>query len=122
MSLFVRHGRGAFQFNYNPQVKEAIKELIKGRQWDPKDKKLWTFPLESLPDAVRLFEHMGRKPDADVKQRAEQLLASGAADDTIKLTVRLRRLDHAAAAAELDAGAVGRRPPTSPTTATWWRR
>ena len=56
------------------------------------EKGCWTCPLESLPDAIALYEHMGRTPDAPLKTRAKQISdanSGGSAADAIKLAVQL---------------------------------
>lgn len=94
VNLYISGGVVMWQFAYNEQVKEAIKTHIKGRQWNPKlgEKGCWTCPLESLPDAVALYEHMGRAPDPALKARAEQMISGSegcSPADVIRLTVQL---------------------------------
>ena len=93
VNLYVSGGRVVWQFAYNASVIGAIKAHIKGRQWEPSlgPKGCWTSPLETLPEAVALYEHMGRTPDPLLKARARQVVQAcggGSAADAITLTAR----------------------------------
>ena len=94
VNLYIAGGRVIWQFAFNEPVIAAIKAHVKGRQWDPSigPKGCWTCPLESLPEAIALYEHMGRTPDAPLKARARQIIdahGGGSAADAIRLTVQL---------------------------------
>jgi len=94
VNLYIVGGKVVWQFAFNEQVKEAIKTHIRGRQWEPSvgAKGSWTCPLESLPDAIALYEHLGRTPDAQLKQRCSDIIAthgSAAAIDCIKLIIHV---------------------------------
>jgi hypothetical protein len=96
VNLYICGGKVVWQFAFNEQVKEAIKTYIKGRQWDTSVgvKGSWTCPLESLPDAIALYEHLGRTPDVELKRRSSEIVTSGggcSSADVIKCTVHLAR-------------------------------
>ena len=94
VNLYITGGKVVWQFAYNVSVIAAIKAHIKGRQWEPSlpPKGCWTCPLESLPDAIRLYEHLGRTPDAALKSRAKQVSdahGGGSVSDLLSLSVHL---------------------------------
>ena len=93
VNLYLQGGRVIFQFNFNVSAIAAIKEHVNGRKWEPGigAKGCWTCPLESLPEAVALYEHMGRKPDSELKSRAKDVVAAcgPSAAAAIKLKVEL---------------------------------
>jgi len=96
VNLYISGGKVVWQFAFNEQVKDAIKTHIKGRQWEPSvgPKGSWTCPLESLPEAISLYEHLGRTPDAQLKQRSREIITAhggASAADCIKLIVHLIR-------------------------------
>ena len=79
----------------------AIKEHIKGRAWKKNigAKGHWTCPLESLPEAIALCEHMGRKADSGLKRRAAEIetaFAGASASDAIKMITRFSLDEHLA--------------------------
>jgi len=93
VNLYIKDGEVVWQFAFNVIVKDAIKEHIKGRRWDPNVgvKGSWVCPLESLSVCIALYEHMGRTADSDLKKRAEQIQNSyggNSAADAIKLTIQ----------------------------------
>ena len=93
VNLFIQDNLVVWQFSYNLQVISAIKEHIKGRQWNPNigEKGCWTCPLESLPEAIALYEHMGRTPDTALKERARRIKSiygGASASDAIKICAR----------------------------------
>mmetsp|Transcript_18037 Transcript_18037/g.42148 ORF Transcript_18037/g.42148 Transcript_18037/m.42148 type:complete len:546 (+) Transcript_18037:37-1674(+) len=69
VNLFVQGGEVCLQFHYNELIMGGVKAHMPGRRWDPKAR-MWKCPLESLPEAILLYEHMGRKADEELKQRA----------------------------------------------------
>eukprot|EP00746_Dinoflagellata_sp_MGD_P136259 gnl/MRDRNA2_/MRDRNA2_70225_c0_seq1.p1 gnl/MRDRNA2_/MRDRNA2_70225_c0~~gnl/MRDRNA2_/MRDRNA2_70225_c0_seq1.p1 ORF type:complete len:444 (+),score=69.09 gnl/MRDRNA2_/MRDRNA2_70225_c0_seq1:160-1491(+) len=78
-----------FQFNFNQNVIDAIKEHLPGRRWDAADRR-WKCSLESLPEAIALYEHMGRTADPELKSRAAQVrekCGGGVSSATIRLVV-----------------------------------
>ncbi len=94
VNLSIQNGLVVWEFAYNAMVITAIKKYIKGRAWNPNmgKKGCWTCPLESLPDAIELYEHMGRSASYTLKQRAKQIQdtyggASCSASDVIKTRV-----------------------------------
>eukprot|EP00928_Gymnodinium_smaydae_P037937 TRINITY_DN26273_c0_g5_i1.p1 TRINITY_DN26273_c0_g5~~TRINITY_DN26273_c0_g5_i1.p1 ORF type:complete len:577 (-),score=38.16 TRINITY_DN26273_c0_g5_i1:240-1970(-) len=93
VNMCIVEGRVIMQFAYNELVKEAVKAHVKGRQWEPKigDKGCWTCPLESLPDAVALWEHMGRKVEPALKERAKKVRDTYGGSDSITLRLELPR-------------------------------
>ena len=98
VSLSVRNEEVMFQpGKYNGTVIAAIKEMVPNRSYSPADKS-WRAPVESLPAAVALFEHMGRAADASVKQRAAAITAAGADCPRIKLALQLELTPEALAA------------------------
>jgi hypothetical protein len=64
-----------WEFAYDRTIIDAIKEHIPNRRWDPLLKK-WMNPLESLPNAIALYEHMGCTPDANLQKRCQEIVAS----------------------------------------------
>lgn len=91
VNLYIREDVGVvFEFAYNTTIIQAVKDHIKGRMWNP-TMKCWTCPLESLPDAIALYEHMGREVDESLHQRAEQLTQSlgFASSDSIQMSIQL---------------------------------
>jgi Zinc-finger of C2H2 type len=91
VNLYLRHDVGVvFEFAYDTKIIQAIKDHIKGRSWNPV-MKCWTCPLESLPDAIALYEHMGRQVDDALLQRAKELTQSmgSAPVDSIQLSLHL---------------------------------
>lgn len=90
VSLYIKEGKVVMQFAYNDLVKEAVKNHVRGRQWDPSVglKGSWTCPIESLPDAVALWEHMGRAPTAELDQRAKDVQSCGGSRG-ISLQIRI---------------------------------
>lgn len=91
VNLFIQKDVGVvFEFAYDTTIIQAIKTQIKGRTWNP-GMKCWTCPLESLPDAVALYEHMGREVDNTLQQRANELTQSlGSASDSIQMSIQLK--------------------------------
>lgn len=94
VNLYIRDGQVVWEFAYNKLVIQAIKEHIKGRTWNPSlgIKGCWTCPLESLPDAIALYEFMGRTADESLKKRAKEIEESfggTSASDAIKLAIQL---------------------------------
>ena len=92
VNLFIKNGLVVWEFTYNANVIRAIKEHIKGRAWNPHlgRKGCWTCPLESLPDAIALYEHMGRSASSELKQRAKGIqdkFGDSSASDAIKIRV-----------------------------------
>ncbi len=94
VNLFIQNGLVVWEFAYNATVIMAIKKHIKGRAWNPSigKKGCWTCPLESLPDAIALYEYMGRSASNDLKQRAKKIQemyggGSCSASDVIKTCV-----------------------------------
>eukprot|EP00854_Cymbomonas_tetramitiformis_P015546 gene15546-18428_t len=99
VNLYMSNGVIVWQFAFNTMIIDAIKGL-KGRKWDTtfangKEKGRWTCPLESLPDAIALFEHMGRKPDTELKRRAKEVVENCGASATegIRLVIHLQTAD-----------------------------
>ena len=94
VNLYIQNGLVVWEFAYDAKVICAIKENIKGRAWNPNLglKGCWTCPLESLPDAIALYEFMGRTPDERLKKRAQEIeecYGGTSASDAIKLGIRL---------------------------------
>ena len=91
VNLYIQEQVGVvFEFAYDTTIIQAIKTQIKGRAWNP-GMKCWTCPLESLPDAVALYEHMGREVDESLQRRARELSKSlGAASDSIQISFQLK--------------------------------
>jgi len=99
VNLYIGGNQVVWEFAYNPLVIRAIKEHIKGRTWNPNlgVKGCWTCPLETLPDAIALYEFMGRTVDENLKKRAKEIKESfggTSASDAIKLTVQLALKGH----------------------------
>eukprot|EP00933_Yihiella_yeosuensis_P025725 TRINITY_DN19959_c1_g1_i1.p1 TRINITY_DN19959_c1_g1~~TRINITY_DN19959_c1_g1_i1.p1 ORF type:complete len:453 (-),score=61.77 TRINITY_DN19959_c1_g1_i1:358-1668(-) len=94
VNLYIADGRVVFQFNYNNTVIEAVKKYIKGRTWDKTVgvKGSWTCPIECLPDAVALYEHMGRSADSAIKERAAKVRSAGGSS-RINFEVRVAQFD-----------------------------
>jgi hypothetical protein len=91
VSLVIRDKLVMWDFAYDRTVIDAIKQHVPGRQWNPSLKK-WTNPLESLPEAISLYEHMGRTPDESLRKRAKEIVAAcggGNPNQVITLSVRL---------------------------------
>lgn len=94
VNLYISGGRVVWQFAFNEEVKDAIKTYIKGRIWDKSvgPKGSWTCPIESLPAAIALYEHLGRTPDVQLKQRCNDMVKAGgwsSAIDSVRLAVEL---------------------------------
>ena len=94
VNLFIQNGLVVWEFAYDTKIIKAIKENIKGRVWNPSIgiKGCWTSPLESLPDAIALYEHMGRSASAELKLRAKEIqekFGNSSASDAIKMVVRI---------------------------------
>ena len=94
VNLFIQNGLVVWEFAYDTKIIKAIKENIKGRAWNPSIgiKGCWTSPLESLPDAIALYEHMGRSASAELKRRAKEIqdkFGNSSASDAIKMVVRI---------------------------------
>ena len=93
INLLIKDGLVVWEFGYNVKVIEAIKVYIKGRAWNPNmggRKGCWTAPIESLPDCIDLYEHMGRTASDELKDRALQITKSygdSSASDAIKLSI-----------------------------------
>ena len=90
MNLYIKDNAVVWQFSYNATVIAAVK-TIKGRKYDPQLKS-WLCPLESLPECVSLYKYMGREPDRELKDRADEISKSYAgtsASDAIKIAIRL---------------------------------
>jgi hypothetical protein len=93
INLLIQDGLVVWEFGYNVKVIEAIKVYIKGRAWNPNmggRKGCWTAPIESLPDCIDLYEHMGRTASDGLKNRALQIMKSygdSSASDAIKLSI-----------------------------------
>ena len=89
VSLSISEGEVVFQSGkYDAAVITALKEYLPNRRWEPKDKS-WRCPVEGLPTAIALYEHMGRKTDASVKSRAAAVSAAGGDRPSLNLDVRL---------------------------------
>jgi hypothetical protein len=73
VNLYVKDGQVWWEFSYNQKAVDAIKEYIPGRKWNPAPIKQWSNPLESLPEAIELYEFMGRTANQDFKQRADAM-------------------------------------------------
>jgi hypothetical protein len=102
VNLYIQNGLVVWEFAYDAKVICAIKENIKGRAWNPNLglKGCWTCPLESLPDAIALYEFMGRIPDERLKKRAQEIevcYGGTSASDAIKLGIRLGLQEEAVA-------------------------
>ena len=94
VNLFIQNGLVVWEFAYNARVIKAVKENIKGRAWDPNigAKGCWTSPLESLPDAIALYEHMGRSASDELKKRSKEVqekFGGSSASDAIKFVVEI---------------------------------
>ena len=90
VNLYIKDNAVVWQFSYNATVIAAVK-TIKGRKYDPQLKS-WLCPLESLPECVSLYKYMGREPDRELKDRADEISKSYAgtsASDAIKIAIRL---------------------------------
>ncbi|OEU12742.1 zinc finger protein [Fragilariopsis cylindrus CCMP1102] len=93
INLLIKDGLVVWEFGYNVKVIEAIKVYIKGRAWNPNmggRKGCWTAPIESLPDCIDLYEHMGRTASDELKDRALQITKAygdSSASDAIKLSI-----------------------------------
>jgi hypothetical protein len=93
INLLIKDGLVVWEFAYNVKVMEAIKVYIKGRAWNPNiggRKGCWTAPIESLPDCIDLYEHMGRTASDGLRNRAMQIKRSygdSSASDAIKLSI-----------------------------------
>ena len=101
VNLFIQDGLVVWEFAYDLTIMSAIKEHIKGRAWNKNigAKGHWTCPLESLPEAIALYEHMGRKADSDLKKRAaeiEKAFGGASASDAIKMIIRFSLDEHLA--------------------------
>jgi len=91
VNLYIKNELVVWEFAYNLLIMRAIKTHIKGRAWNP-GLGCWTCPLESLPDAIALYSHMGRTPDKALVKRAKEIEESyegTSATDAIKLSIRL---------------------------------
>ena len=75
VNLYLSGGSVVWQFKYNREAIDAIKQHVTDRKWDPSlgDKGSWVAPLKSLPECIALYEHFGRQPDAELKRRAQQV-------------------------------------------------
>jgi hypothetical protein len=94
VNLFIQNGLVVWEFAYDTKIIKAIKENIKGRAWNPSIgiKGCWTSPLESLPDAISLYEHMGRSASTELKRRSKEIqekFGNSSASDAIKMVVRI---------------------------------
>mmetsp|Transcript_22810 Transcript_22810/g.33777 ORF Transcript_22810/g.33777 Transcript_22810/m.33777 type:complete len:511 (-) Transcript_22810:103-1635(-) len=94
VNLFIQNGLVVWEFAYNAQVIRAIKENIKGRAWNPSigKKGCWTCPLESLPDAIALYEHMGRIASSELMRRSKEIqekFGESSASDAIKVCAEI---------------------------------
>ena len=94
VNLYIKNQLVIWEFAYNVQVIQAIKQYIKGRRWDTSigRKGCWTCPLESLPDALDLYEFMGREASDELKQRSKEIKSKyggSSASDVIKLLIQL---------------------------------
>lgn len=94
VSLYCENGLVIWEFAYDVRIIEAIKENIKGRAWNKNIgiKGCWTNPLESLPDAIALYEHMGRTAPIELKERAEEIKKTHGGvspSDTIQVIVKI---------------------------------
>ncbi len=94
INLYIHGGLVVWEFSYNTKIIEAIKENIKGRAWNPSigPKGCWTNPIESLPDAIELYEHMGRSVSSELKKRAEEIKSKycgGSPSDVIQVEVEI---------------------------------
>lgn len=94
VNLYIKDGLVVWEFAYNRNIIEAVKLYIKGRAWNPSlgIKGCWTNPIESLPDAIELYEHLGRVPSDKLKKRAEEVkrkFGGASPSDTITLTVEI---------------------------------
>ena len=93
VNLYIQSGLVVWEFAFDRNIMKAIKEHIKGRAWNPNIgiKGCWTCPLESLPEACALYEHMGRTPSTDLKKRAQEIekaYGGASASDAIKIVFR----------------------------------
>ena len=75
-------------------VIRAIKEHIKRRAWNPHigRKGCWICPLETLPDAIALYEYMGRSTSSELKQCAKGIqdkFGDSSASDAIKIRINI---------------------------------
>jgi hypothetical protein len=73
VNLTIENNRVVWHFTYNLKAIAAIKSCISGRTWEPAPRYVWTCPLESLPDCMALYQHMGRTPDAALVKRANEM-------------------------------------------------
>ena len=91
VNLYIREDVGVvFEFAYDINIITAVKTQIKGRTWNPTIK-CWTCPVECLPDAIALYEHMGRQVDKELQRRAKDLTeTSGLTSDSIQMFIRLQ--------------------------------
>ena len=101
VNLFIQDGLVVWEFAYDLTIMSAIKEHIKGRAWNKNIgvKGHWTCPLESLPEAIALYEHMGRKADSGLKKRAAEIetaFGGASASDAIKMIIRFSLDEHLA--------------------------
>jgi Zinc-finger of C2H2 type len=106
VNLYIRQDVGVvFEFAYNTKIIQAVKDHIKGRAWNP-TMKCWTCPLESLPDAIALYEHMGRTVDDSLQQRAKELAqtigTTSTSSDDIQLSLQLEETSSTNPETDLD--------------------
>jgi hypothetical protein len=87
VNLYINGGQVFWEFAFDRTVMDAIKQYIPGRTWNPNSKK-WSNPIESLPDAIELYEYMGRTPNESLKKRAKEVIkACGGTNPTEIITL-----------------------------------
>ncbi|CAE8646879.1 unnamed protein product [Polarella glacialis] len=92
VNLYIKDNEVCFQFKFNQAVIDAVKAFLPGRRYDAVAK-TWKCPLESLPSAIALYEHMGRTVDAELKRRAAEVKSTcgGASSSaSIRLLIELQ--------------------------------
>ena len=91
VNLYLIGGRVVWQFKYDAVAIQAIKEHVPDRKWEPDRgaKGCWTAPILSLPACIALYEHFGRKPDVELKQRAKEVVAQCGADAGQAVTLKV---------------------------------
>ena len=95
INLYISNQRVIWEFSYNATIIAAVKAYVPNRSYNPTTKS-WSCPLEDLPEAIELYEFMGRRPDADFQERSQQIRQArqsfpGPPQDDISLAVRCDR-------------------------------
>ncbi|CAB9500866.1 expressed unknown protein [Seminavis robusta] len=72
VNLYISGQQVIWEFSFDRTIMAAIKEYVPNRSFDGTIKK-WVNPVESLPEAIELYEFMGRSPDEELLERSNQV-------------------------------------------------